>query len=257
MADANEDDILFPFGDLEVDEVDDVRRVGYVRTSDDADLLPFGDIADEEIRDLRRLELNSPSQVLQELPFAHWSRNLVGLTNRAKIKAARDDFTYENNIYTPEANTTCKSFCILSGIILTRLFPVECRQFYQSIFYDCSTSEEYAPQRGYPFHYKVAFGPLSRGMFCSSIVVAFLTLSKVFKHVHPLDLYNISIADPSLKSIVTPLWKNVWEGIPDKPLTVSYTQWADLWFGPAICDVRCFNVNLQRITVYCRFFSDV
>ncbi|TFK69065.1 hypothetical protein BDN72DRAFT_897607 [Pluteus cervinus] len=198
MADVGQKD-LFPFEDVEDDEVQDLDRIKYVSTSDDDVLLPFGGIGDEEVQDLRRLEHNPPSEVLQELPFAQ-RRNLAGLTNGSKTKAAMNDFTYDFGIYTPEANTTYN--------------------FVPAYLMITHRRENIHLKEDIPFITRL---PLD-------------VLIEVLKYVHPLDLYNISIADPSLKSIVTPLWKDVWAEIPDKPSTVSYVQWAGLWFGPAICE---------------------
>ncbi|TFK69072.1 hypothetical protein BDN72DRAFT_640445 [Pluteus cervinus] len=218
MADVGEDDFVFPFGDVE-DEVVHGLCVEHDHTNEDDVLFPFGDIVDEELKDLRRLGPDlPPSHVLQELPFAQWSKDLAPLTRISKTKAAVNGFTYEFNVYTPEANTTYN---------FIRAYFMITRRRENDYLKD---SVRFIPRL-----------PLD-------------ILSEVFKHLHPMDLYNIYIVDSSLKSLIKPIWKCVWEShpdIPNKPSTVTYPHWADLWFGPAECHRRVAQPDFTANKRYC------
>ncbi|TFK74696.1 hypothetical protein BDN72DRAFT_833230 [Pluteus cervinus] len=86
-------------------------------------------------------------------------------------------------------------------------------------------------------------------------------ITEVFGHLHPIDLYHLTLANGTLRDLVAspsalPLWKIVWDRHPSVapcPPDVAYPRWASLIFGPAVCDECNLSIALPNFTYRKRY----
>jgi hypothetical protein len=86
----------------------------------------------------------------------------------------------------------------------------------------------------------------------SAIIIAIvITHNQVLEHLHPLDLYHVSLVSKFLRKVILhPKALGVWKAaflqhpdLPPPPLGVKESDWAFMIYGPGICGV-CLNSPL-------------